>query len=213
MKRTLKTVLAAATVAASSVSAWAANVSFTGALAGDNDVQYFSFTLAATADVTLRTWSYAGGVNAAGDAIAAGGFDPVISLFLGSGGGAVLLTSDDDGIGVATDPATGAARDALLALTGLPGGIYTVALSQFANFATGPSLGDGFLGAGNTGFDGRSAAWALDILGVDAASSVPEPRSLALALLALAAAAAGAAAGRPAGRTNATPPPPKRLRP
>jgi hypothetical protein len=203
MKRTLRTVLAAAAVAAASASAWAANVSFTGQLAGDNDVQLFSFTLAADADVVLRTWSYAGGVNAAGDTIAAGGFDPVISLFLGSGAGAVLLASDDDGLGVAIDPATGSARDALLALTGLPGGTYTVTLSQFANFAIGPSLGDGFLGAGNTGFDGRSAAWALDILGADAAFSVPEPRALALALLALAAAAAASAAGRPARRDAA----------
>ncbi|NRF70314.1 PEP-CTERM sorting domain-containing protein [Aquincola sp. S2] len=200
MKRTLRTALAAAAVAAGSVSAWAANVSFTGNLAGDNDVQTFSFTLATTADVTLRTWSYAGGINAAGDTIAAGGFDPIVSLFLGNGIGAILLTSNDDDPSVATDPATGSALDALLAVTGLPSGTYTVALSQFANFAIGPTLGDGFLGAGNTGFDGRSAAWALDILGVDAAVSVPEPSSLALALLALAAAAAGAAAGRPAGR-------------
>lgn len=186
MMRTLRTALAAAAVAAGSVSAWAANVSFTGSLAGDNDVQLFSFTLAADADVTVRTWSYAGGVNAAGGTIAAGGFDPVISLFLGSGSGAVLLASDDDGLGVAIDPATGAARDALLALTSLPSGTYTVALSQFANFALGPTLGDGFLGEVSSGFDGRSAAWALDILGADTAASVPEPNALALALLAVA---------------------------
>lgn len=196
MKRYLRTALAAAALAAGSVSAWAANVSFTGNLAGDNTVQFFSFTLAADADVTLRTWSYAGGVNAAGHAIGAGGFDPLVSLFLGTGGTALLITSNDDGTGVATDPATGLAEDSLLEVLSLPSGHYTVALSQFANFANGPTLDDGFLGAGSIGFDGRSAAWALDILGVDAAAAIPEPGSLALALLALAAVGAGSAARR-----------------
>lgn len=172
MKRTLKTTFAAIVLAVSGASALAANVSFTGNLAGDNDVQLFTFTLATDSNVTLRTLSYAGGVNAAGSVIGAGGFDPVLALFAGTGAGAILFDGDDDG---------GPDLDALL-LTPLLAGTYTVALSQVANFANGPTLGDGFLGLGNLDFGGLSSAWALDILAVDA---VPEPSALALSLLAL----------------------------
>ena len=189
MNRFLKAALAAATLALAlgSVSAWAANLSFTGTLGGDNDVQFFTFTLAADSDVTLRTWSYAGGINAAGSAISPGGFDPIVHVFFGTGAGALLIGINDDGLGVAIDPATGEAFDSLLELFSLPAGTYTVALTEFANFAIGPTLGDGFLGSGVTGFDRRTSAWALDILGVGKAASIPEPGTLALALLALAA--------------------------
>lgn len=186
MNRFLNTALAAAVLAAGSASALAANVSFTGNLAGVDDVQYFTFELAASSDVVLRTWSYAGGMNAAGSSITGGGFDTLVSLFSGVGAGAILIGANDDGIGVATDPGTGQAHDALLESFGLTAGSYTVALTQFANFANGPTLGDGFLGGGNAGFDGRSKAWALDIMGVDSAAA-PLPGTLALALLGLAA--------------------------
>jgi hypothetical protein len=187
MKQFLKAVIAAAILATSSVSALAANFSFSGNLAGDNDVAFLAFTLASPSDVTLRTWSYAGGTNAAGDLIAAGGFDPIVSLFYGTGGPALLIGANDDGLGVPIDPGTGFAYDSLLESFALPAGMYTVALSQFANFANGPTLGDGFLGAGNFNFDGRTSAWALDILGADSAS-VPLPGTLALLMLGLAAA-------------------------
>ena len=84
-------------------------------------------------------------------------------------------------------PAPASPYDSLLESFALPAGMYTVALSQFANFANGPTLGDGFLGAGNPNFDGRTSAWALDILGADSAS-VPLPGTLALLMLGLAAA-------------------------
>ncbi len=201
MKRHLTTALAALVLAAAGTTASAANVSFTGTLPGDNAVQLFSFTLDAISDVTLRSWSYAGGVNAAGQAIAAGGFDPLVTLFDGLGAGALLIDANDDGLGVAIDPVTGNAYDSLLELLALPVGSYTVALSQFANFAGGPTLGDGFIGGGNAGFDGRSAAWALDILSVARASVIAEPSALAMALLALvgaglASGSRGAARGR-----------------
>ena len=188
MKRFFRAAIAAAVLATSGVSALAANFSFTGNLAGDNAVELFSFTLAAPSDVTLRTWSYAGGTNAAGDLIAAGGFDPIVSLFFGAGSPALLIDANDDGLGVPVDPGTGFAFDSLLESFALPAGVYTVALSQFANFANGPTLGDGFLGTGNLDFDGRTSAWALDILGPDSAASVPLPGTLALFMLGLAAA-------------------------
>lgn len=212
MKRVLQIAVAAllAAAASGSPSALAANVSFAGDLAGDDSVQLFSFTLASDTVVTLRTWSYAGGTNAAGSSIAAGGFDPIVSLFSGLGPGAILIDASDDGAGVAVDPTTGDAFDSLLDSVALTAGSYTVALSQFANFANGPTLADGFLGGGNLGFDGRSSAWALDLLGVDAAGQLPLPATLALALLGLAGIAAGrgfpVGAGRlPCSRIAATP--------
>ncbi len=197
MKRFFKAALAAAVLAAGSAAVQAAHVSFVGNLAGDNDVQLFSFTLAADADVVLRTWSYGGGSNAAGNLIGAGGFDTIVSLFYGSGGSALLIGANDDGSAVAVDPGTGLAADSLLEISSLLAGNYTVALTQVANFANGPTLSDGFLGSGNPGFGGRSSAWALDMLGVTSASAVPEPGTLVLTLLALAAAAA---LRRPSGR-------------
>jgi hypothetical protein len=188
MKRFLNAAIAAAVLATSSVPALAASFSFSGNLTGDNDVALFSFALAAPSNVTLRTWSYAGGTNAAGNVFGAGGFDPVVSLFYGAGSPALLIGANDDGLGVPADPGTGFAHDSLLESFALPAGMYTVALSQFDNFANGPTLGDGFLGySGNPGFDGRTSAWALDILGADSAS-VPLPGTLALLMLGLAAA-------------------------
>lgn len=200
MKRFLVTAslaVFAALAAVGSASVQAANLSFTGSLAGDNDVQLFNFALAADADVTLRTWSYAGGTNAAGNTVVAGGFDPVIALFSGLDGAALLIDGNDDGLGVAVDPVSGQAFDSLLQRFALPAGDYTVALTQVANFANGPTLGDGFLGLGSAGFDGRTAAWALDLLGVDRATRVPEPGTLVLALLGLAAAHLRGAGRRP----------------
>ena len=185
MKQFLKAAIAAVALVVGSASALAANFSFTGNLAGDNSIKLFSFALASSSNVTLRTWSYAGGTNAAGSSISAGGFDPVVSLFLGSGASALLIDANDDGLGVAIDPVTGNDFDSLLQAFALPAGTYTVALTQSANFAIGPALGDGFLGAGNTGFDGRTSAWALDMLGVNRAASIPLPATLALALLGL----------------------------
>lgn len=189
MKHFLHTALTAAVLATACASAQAANVSFSGNLAGDNAVQLFTFTLAANSNVAVRTWSYAGGTNAAGTLIGAGGFDTVVSLFSGLGNAALLIGANDDGIGVAIDPTTGDAFDSLLDLSPLLAGTYTLALTQVANFANGPTLGDGFLGFGSAGFGGRSSAWALDIVGVSSAAVIPEPATLALAMLGLAAAA------------------------
>lgn len=188
MKRLLKTALVAAVLAAGSAPALAANVSLTGDLSGGDGVQLFSFTLAGASNVMLRTWSYAGGINAAGDAVSAGGFDTIVSLFSGSGNSAILIDANDDGLGVATDPGTGLALDSLLdPPLALLAGIYTVALTQSSNFANGPTLADGFLGGASATFNGRTSHWALDLLGVDSANQIPLPSTLALALLGLAA--------------------------
>ncbi len=170
----------------------AGGVSYTGTFNFDNDVQLLPFTIATTSDVTIETWSYAGGTNYAGQVIPAGGFDPIVSLFDPSG---TLIGYNDDGAGVATDPTTGNAYDSLLHMGGLAPGTYTVALTQFDNFANGPTLGDGFSEGSNTNFtlafappgavgyfwdvtgNERTGNWAVDIV---TAISVPEPSSLLL---------------------------------
>jgi hypothetical protein len=170
-------------LAANAASALPTNYSFTGNLANDDQVQLFNFSVAAPSTVTLRTWSYAGGTNAAGQVIAAGGFDPILALFNSSG--VRINQNDDGGASVAADPVTGEHFDTYLSSV-LGAGTYTVSVSQYANFA-GANLSDGFPGSGRTGFvdvdgDVRTSAWAFDILGVESAvqTAVPEPSVLAL---------------------------------
>ncbi len=172
-------------------------MSYTGTFLVDNYIQFESFNVTTTSDVTIETWSYAGGTNFAGNGIPAGGFDPIVTLFDSSGN---LLGVNDDGVGVATDPVTGAAFDSLLKVSGLAPGTYTVALTQFDNFANGLNLADGFIEDGNQnqnftlkfspGGDTpgyfwdfthheRTGIWAMDIV-TTSSSIIPEPSSLLL---------------------------------
>jgi hypothetical protein len=123
----------------------ASNFSFTGTFTGDADVQLFGFTVGALSDVTLLTYSYAGGTNADGDEIDPGGFDPILALFDSSGD--LIGSNDDDNsnpLNVGTDPVTGAAYDTYLNAS-LGAGDYTVAVSQFNNSASGSTLSEGFV--------------------------------------------------------------------
>ena len=163
-----------------SVSVMADDFSFTGNLSNDDDVQFFDFTVGVTSTVTMRTYSYAGGTNADGDVIPAGGFDPILALFDASEN---LIDQNDDGDGVPTDPVSGNAWDTLLEVELAPGD-YTVAVSQYANFAIGPTLSDGFDGSGTSGFvddDGntRTSFWAFDVLNVTGAEVVDPPATAA----------------------------------
>lgn len=132
--------------------------SFTGTFAHDTDLQYFSFTLLnPTPGVTLRTWSYSGGTNAAGQLIASGGFEPVLNLYMADGtqmnpGSSGPCTAPPSGNALADllpDPVTGTCSDVYYPTTrSFPGGIwdpgtYTVVLSSFANPGIG-NLSDGF---------------------------------------------------------------------
>ncbi len=185
--------------------AQAADFSFTGTFRQDDDVQLFNFNVgAASPNVVLRTWSYAGGVNAAGATIARGGFDPILALFDSSG--ALINQNDDGGSNVATD-LSGARYDTYLAIGSLTAGQYTAAVMQFNNFAVGPNLSNGFTRtgqgnftgsaafnaacanvssfcdvSGNLDFNARTNAWAFDILGVESAvvATVPVPAALPL---------------------------------
>jgi len=160
------------------------NFSFTGTFLTDDEMPSFTVTIAAASTVVIRTWGYAGGVNAAGQTIPRGGLDPYIALFDSNG---VLIAQNDDGAGfVATDPNTGAAKDSYLTEGALPAGTYTVVLTEHDNFANGPNLANGFHEQNNGDFtamygctngkfcddtfvnpyNNRTGFWALDIDGV-----------------------------------------------
>jgi hypothetical protein len=68
--------------------------SYTGSLASSSDVYslVFNVTGATSETVTVQTWSFGGGVNAAGNTIAAGGFDPFVAIFDGAGPTATIAT-------------------------------------------------------------------------------------------------------------------------
>ena len=63
----------------------ASTMSQTGALADPTDTYQLQFNVGSTSTITLQTWGFGGGKNAAGNTILAGGFDPFISFFDASG--------------------------------------------------------------------------------------------------------------------------------
>src|ERR1700736_1714831 len=81
----------------------AGSFSFQGIFTQDDQLEIFTFT-APTSSFTVRTWSYAGGTNAASTPILSGGFDPIVSVFTGLLPTSQLKGSNNDGVGVATDP-------------------------------------------------------------------------------------------------------------
>jgi hypothetical protein len=175
----------------------AATFSFKGTFTQDDDVQLFEFSIGAFSNVTLLTYSYAGGTNAASEVIPDGGFDPILAVFDASG---LLIDDNDDGSDpdVGIDPTTGKTYDTFLQV-GLNAGDYRVAVSQYDNFANGPFLSNGFERQGEGNFtedefgpgpgtgpfwdftgDQREGFWAFDILDVDTATVnvVPIPSAV-----------------------------------
>jgi hypothetical protein len=181
---------------ASSSPVRADEVSYQGNFTTDDQVQLFDFNVATPGLVTLQTFGYAGGVNGAGTTIAAGGFDPVLTLFDGAGN--FLVMNDDGPCGtVGMDPTTLNCFDAYLSLD-LSAGSYIVALTEYDNLPIGPTLADSFTQVGNGDFtcpeflgtpgafcdaspSQRDSAWALDIT-TPGTSPVPEPGSEVLVL-------------------------------
>jgi len=177
----------------------AGSFSFTGAFTQDDDKAIFAFSIASPETVTMRTWSYAGGINAAGASIASGGFDPVLNW----------QGANDDGTGVvATDATTGNAFDSWLSLDLVPGS-YELYLTEAGNTAVDSLLSDGFTEDGQGDFTCpeylgiagafcdatpafRTGNYAVDILNADSvAAQTPEPGTGLTLMLALAAFALG----------------------
>ena len=206
MTYNLKHLALAAGLALAGGSAQAASdFSFTGFFNGDADTVAFAFNVGASSTVTLRSYSYAGGTMADGTVIAAGGFDPMLSLWTGSG---ILLAEYDDGpLAVPSDPDTGAGFDTNFSAS-LAAGNYIAVIAQYYNPALSTILSNGFTqvsstftaayGCSNGQFcdvaaSNRTSFWAFDILGVESAvvdpglSPVPLPASAPLLLAGVAA--------------------------
>lgn len=169
------TSLTAAVIILGAEQVHAADFSYTGMLNSPNDFQSFFFTTNGVSTVNLRTYSYAGGTNAAGTIIPAGGFDPILSLFNSSD--ALIQTVDDGPLPVPADPVTRQQYDTNFSQA-LTAGNYRVVVSQFSNFASGPNFSNGFP-SNQTSFNRRTTNLAFDITGVDTSTgpsaAVPEP--------------------------------------
>jgi hypothetical protein len=177
-------------------------LSFTGSLDPNNpnDVFITPFTLSSQANLNIQTWGFGGtagapgGANAAGAVILAGGFDPYVSLFTGTGNGATFLASNDDGLCPPGTPFL-ACADSTLNIANLAAGSYTLALTLPFNFSFAENqgsgtLGDGFIGLDASFSDGSCAGLCTNNFAVDITSAgiettpptqpAPAPGSLSL---------------------------------
>jgi hypothetical protein len=168
----------------------AANIVSTGSFLQDDNQKEFDFTLNTPATVIVQTWSFAGGTNANGQVIPAGGFAPVLTLFLDPTG--FLPPAVDTG-GTAPsgcgpriiDPVSGFCLDGYLN-ENLGPGSCALLLTEYDNLPLGNTPADGFSEAGNGNFTGgpfllnagpgyqRTGNWAVDVI-IAPASSAPEP--------------------------------------
>jgi hypothetical protein len=175
-------------------------ISETGTLSSPEDTVLIPLTLVTSGTVTLQTFGFGGGTNAADMVIPAGGFDPFVGLFSGTGPTALFLNGTSDiltgylpGCPPAGTLTIGSIPDQCgdvnIQFTGLGAGTYTVLLTDGdyvpnAVFEAPPAfLGDGFTdltgGVFQTCYDADdcntdTANWALDITG-PAGSTVPTP--------------------------------------
>jgi hypothetical protein len=177
--------------------------SFTGTFSGDDSIELFSVTLGSDTLVVARTFGYAGGVNAAGTTINAGGFDPALTLF--DSNGDFFQTNDDDTPSCThVGSSDGNCFDSYLTNIGtFAPGTYTLALVVSGNspgntvndFSNPPGSGN-FTCSDHGGPQGglfcdvtasvRTGSWAVDVSGlgvtsvVDLSTTTPEPASLFL---------------------------------
>ena len=190
-------------------------LSETGTLSSPEDTFLIAINLATGGDVTLQTYGFGGGTNAAATVIPSGGFDSFVGLFSGTGDTAVFINGDSDILSnytsgcppagtVTVGSVPGQCGDVQLQFTGLAPGTYTVLLSDGeylpnAVFEVSGVLGDGFTDltggvfqtcADQSDCNNDTANWALDITEPSgSAPSVPEPGAFGLAGLGLAFAA------------------------
>jgi hypothetical protein len=197
--RSMQAFLRSSAVAAIAVSApaLAADFSFTGQFGGWQDCRFFNFKVDQAGPVTIRTLSasggvHSGGVNAAGVAIPAGGFDPVVGLYSMPSGDFIFWADDSPLPGQSNY----ASPDVNFTMT-LAAGRYRIALLGYPQ-APNPSypLSRGFeygCAANGEWFNsGDLPHYALDILNVthasryvpqnlgDSRTFVPEPAAWAL---------------------------------
>lgn len=201
-----------AALAVCAAAAWAGTItSYTGTLATPEDTFTTTVTLSGPGAIGLQTYGFGGGTNGASAVIPAGGIDPLVALFSGTGPTAVFLNGSSDALtnysGFMGCPPAGTVTigifsnqcgDVSMSFTGLSAGTYTVLLSDGSYIpaavfeAPGGTLGDGFsdLTSGfQTCVDSNDCItdtgnWALDVT-VTAGAPEPGPIGLAAAGLAL----------------------------
>jgi hypothetical protein len=166
----------------------ASTFSFTGTLATPTTPTEFTLTLTGTENVTLQTFGFGGGTNAAGTVISAGGTDPFLAIFKGTGNGATILTDGASnpfgtsldlsnygspflGCPPANQPIFGGSPqcgDITMTLTGLASGAYTIVLSD-GQYQANAVFDNGTLGEGFSDFTGtpQSQFCNIQINGVD----------------------------------------------
>lgn len=164
--------------------AYADSTSYTGALSSSTDTYLLTISVTSPEDVTIQTYGFGGGVNAAGDAIAPGGFDPFVGVFAGTGPGATLLTDamgnpygTSDALSnfsafagcppAGTQDIGGAVCGDITMNLDLGAGDYTLLLSD-GLYIPNAVFDNGTLGEGFTDFTGG----ALETCNVDAAGNV-----------------------------------------
>jgi hypothetical protein len=163
---------------------------FSGNFTTDDNVVLIPFTVVTSSIVTMQTTSFGDG---------SGGFEPVLTLFDGAGN---FLYQDATG-GIlpfgcgarAIDPISGSCSDAYIQAPLSPD-TYTLALSEWDNIPSGPTLADGFPQSGNGNFTGteflcgaggfflsdcsqRNTNWTVEIEG-SGLLGAPEPMPVAL---------------------------------
>jgi PEP-CTERM motif-containing protein len=162
------------------------SISYTGNLADPNAVFEASFIVSSLSNLTVQTWSFGGGTNAAGTPIPAGGFLLDVSLF-GPGPSDPILADTNfnfNGCPPANlDSFEGLCGDSTLTLTGLAAGTYSLTVVASPNFPLGPFLSNGFNGGGsfigNFG-EQRTSFFAVDVTSNTPLTAVPEPATLLL---------------------------------
>ncbi|HEY2381333.1 MAG TPA: DVUA0089 family protein [Terriglobia bacterium] len=173
--------------------AHASTFSVTGVLSSPTDPNEYTLTLPTSEDVTLQTFGFGGGTNAASMVIAPGGTDPLVAIFSGTGDSAVILTEGTVTFGTslsegnygsfagcppANAPTFGTdteCGDVEMTISGLGAGTYTIVLGDGAYvpnaFTSNGTLGEGFTDFTggqfcNVNIDGISCtgAFALDVI-------------------------------------------------
>ncbi len=173
--------LLALALAALSLGAQAADLSFSGQAVNHNDKIVIDFQVAAGSTVSLWTDSWQSGLN----------FDP--QLFLASGG--AIVNADNDS-GSLINAAAGY-FDAGLQFTAAAAGSYRLVLNASSNDALGATLAQGFSydadapirlvdwnqpGYDINANDQKGGFWRVHLDGVEQAAVVPEPAGWALLL-------------------------------
>ena len=141
------------------IQAAAGTISYTGTLASSIDTStQITVTLASAGTLDLQTFGFGGGTNAASAVIPAGGFDPFVGVFAGTGDSAVFIDGTSDVLSSFTancppantvDIGGQVCGDVTMTLS-LAAGTYTVLLTDAlyfpaAVFETNGVLGDGFI--------------------------------------------------------------------